>query len=144
MYTYKMIRRGDYTDAHKIRIQVFVEEQGFVQEIDGLDDDAWHLVMYDGETPVATARAFLDAEGLCKIGRVAVIPAYRGRHLGEKLMLHLETEMKKLGARRWKVSAQVQASGFYTKLGYVCHGEEYLDEHCPHIDMYKPEMVEED
>lgn len=143
MYTYKMIRHGDYTDAHKIRIQVFVEEQGFVQEIDGLDDDAWHLVIYDGDKPVATARAFLEAGGLCKIGRVAVMPDYRGQHLGEKLMLRLETEMKKLGARQFKVSAQVQASGFYSKLGYVRHGEEYLDEHCPHVDMYKPDIAEE-
>ena len=66
MYTERMIRRGDYTDAHRIRIQVFVEEQGFVQEIDGLDDEAWHLVIYDGAAPVATARAFLDDAGVCK------------------------------------------------------------------------------
>ena len=63
MYTYQMIRRGDYTDARKIRIQVFVEEQGFVNEIDGLDDEAWHIVMYDADTPIATARAFLDDAG---------------------------------------------------------------------------------
>ena len=143
MYTYQMIRRGDYTDALNIRIQVFVEEQGFVNEIDGLDDEAWHIVMYDADTPIATARAFLDDAGLCKIGRVAVMPAYRGQHLGEKLMQLLEEEMKKLGAQRFQVSAQVQASGFYAKLGYACHGEEYLDEHCPHVDMYKPSIADE-
>lgn len=137
MYTYKLIRRGDYTDAHMIRIKVFVEEQGFVQEIDGLDDEAWHLVIYHGDSPAATARAFLDDTGLCKIGRVAVMPAYRGQHLGEQLMLRLETEMAKLGAKQFKVSAQVRAAGFYEKLGYLRHGEEYLDEYCPHVDMYK-------
>ena len=138
MFTERMIRRGDYTDAHRIRIQVFVEEQGFVQEIDGLDDEAWHLVIYDGAAPVATARAFLDDAGVCKIGRVAVLPAYRGQHLGERLMLRLEAEMQKLGAKQFKVSAQVRAAGFYEKLGYVRRGEEYLDEYCPHVDMYKP------
>ncbi len=138
MYTYQMIRHGDYTDARSIRIRVFVEEQHFVQEIDDLDDEAWHLVVYDGDRPIATARAFLSADGLCKIGRVAVLPDYRGQHLGEDLMRHMEAEMEKLGARQFKVSAQMRASGFYAKLGYACHGKEYLDEYCPHIDMYKP------
>ncbi len=87
---------------------------------------------------VATARAFLDDAGVCKIGRVAVLPAYRGQHLGERLMLRLEAEMQKLGAKQFKVSAQVRAAGFYEKLGYVRRGEEYLDEYCPHVDMYKP------
>ena len=35
------------------------------------------------------------------------------------------------------LSAQVQAKGFYKKLGYVQDGDEYLDEHCPHILMCK-------
>ena len=35
-------------------------------------------------------------------------------------------------------SAQVQAAGFYKKLGYVQVGDEYLDEHCPHVNMEKP------
>lgn len=144
MTTYKLIRRGDYTDAHAIRIKVFVEEQGFVSEIDDLDDEAWHLVMYDGVTPAATARAFIDDAGLCKIGRVAVMREYRGQHLGEQLMLHFEDELKKLGARQFKVSAQVRASGFYEKLGYVRHGEEYLDEYCPHVDMYNPPLANEE
>ena len=53
-------------------------------------------------------------------------------------MLRLEAEMQKLGAKQFKVSAQVRAAGFYEKLGYVRRGEEYLDEYCPHVDMYKP------
>lgn len=142
MITYQLIRHGDYTEAYRIRIAVFVEEQGFVNEIDGMDDEAWHVVMYSDGVPAATARAFLDDKGLCKIGRVAVLPAYRGRHLGEQLMLYFEEELKKRGARQFKVSAQVRASGFYEKLGYERHGEEYLDEYCPHVDMYKPPFSE--
>lgn len=134
------IRKGDYTDPIRIRIRVFVEEQGFQQEIDGLDDDTWHLVLYDDDKPMATARAFLEENGLCKIGRVAVLPEYRGRHLGEELMRCMEEKMRELGARQFKVSAQVRASGFYRKLGYAAHGPEYLDEYCPHVDMYKPPL----
>ena len=143
-YRSAWIRRGSYAAAHAIRIRVFVEEQGFQEEIDGLDDDAWHLVLYDGDVPFATARAFLEADGLCRIGRVAVLPEYRGRHLGEELMRRMEAHMAELGATRFVVGAQVRASGFYRKLGYVPHGAEYLDEYCPHVEMYKPPLASAD
>ena len=67
----------------------------------------------------------------------------RMRYEGGQYYIKSEEEMKKLGAQRFQVSAQVQASGFYAKLGYACHGEEYLDEHCPHVDMYKPSIADE-
>lgn len=35
------------------------------------------------------------------------------------------------------LSAQLQAKGFYEKLGYLAYGDEYMDEHCPHIMMKK-------
>jgi predicted GNAT family N-acyltransferase len=35
------------------------------------------------------------------------------------------------------LSAQVQAMGFYERQGHRPEGEEYYDEHCPHIAMRK-------
>ena len=35
------------------------------------------------------------------------------------------------------VSAQVRAMPFYESLGYTVEGEQYMDEHCPHIRMRK-------
>ena len=49
----------------------------------------------------------------------------------------LEKEARKRGAEELMLSAQVQARGFYEKLGYSAYGGEYLDEHCPHIAMKK-------
>ena len=30
-----------------------------------------------------------------------------------------------------------RADGFYEKCGYTAEGETYLDQHCPHIHMFK-------
>ena len=49
----------------------------------------------------------------------------------------MEQKARQLGAKDIQLSAQVQARGFYEKLGYRAYGQEYLDEHCPHIAMEK-------
>ena len=71
------------------------------------------------------------------IGRVCVRKAFRGRELGRLVMEGLEKAVAGEGGEKVVLSAQVQARGFYEKLGYTAHGPEYLDEHCPHVEMEK-------
>lgn len=124
--------------AAAIREEVFVEEQGFHNEFDDIDRQAVHLVVMDGETPVAAGRVYWEED--CKVwhvGRVCVRKPWRGKELGRLVMEGLEKEARKRGAEKLMLSAQVQARGFYEKLGYSAYGGEYLDEHCPHIAMEK-------
>ena len=125
--------------ARLIRQAVFVEEQGFANEFDDTDDSAWHVVLsIDGE-PAACGRTFPKegCDGTYIIGRVAVLPPFRGRRAGRMLMGALEAQAQKLGAQRIELSAQEQAMGFYQKLGYQAVGDLYNDEHCPHMLMVK-------
>ena len=123
-------------DAHGIREDVFVREQGFHNEFDEIDAAAWHTVIYDNGRPAATGRAFLENDAW-HIGRVAVRKEFRGKQYGAAVMQALERKIAELGAESVGLSAQVQARGFYEKLGYEAHGGEYLDEHCPHVSMTK-------
>ena len=47
-------------DAMCIREKVFMEEQGFCQEFDEIDEIALHGLLYEDETAVATARLYFD------------------------------------------------------------------------------------
>ena len=125
-------------DAYHVRIPVFVEEQGFSAglEKDEIDARAWHLVLFDGERPVATGR-FFEENGSWHIGRVAVLKDYRACGLGRRLMEGMERKLRELGAKEVRLSAQCRAMGFYESLGYQSEGGEYLDEFCPHRDMRK-------
>ena len=38
--------KADFSDAKIVRQRVFVEEQGFENEFDEIDDFAYHLVVY--------------------------------------------------------------------------------------------------
>ncbi len=125
-------------DAVRIRRAVFMKEQGFVDEFDAIDPLAYHVVVYDSGKPIATGRVFFDqAGGSYKIGRVAVIPEYRGHHIGSIVVHELEQQIRLLGGDSAMLSSQLQARGFYQKLGYQIRGEKYYDEHCLHVEMVK-------
>lgn len=125
--------------ARVIREEIFMEEQGFQSEFDEIDPIALHLLLWDNGQAIATGRLFAkEGDGTVYIiGRVAVRKAWRGQNLGRAVLERLEEEARRLGARRIELSAQVQAQGFYERMGYVASGEQYLDEHCPHIHMEK-------
>ncbi len=125
-------------EAKKIREEVFVEEQGFQEEFDGVDGNARHLVLFDGERAVGTCRLFSqDSREDYHVGRVAVTAEYRGRGLGKMLMDAAEEQIRGLGGASITLSGQVRVADFYEKLGYCRQGEEYLDEGCPHVRMTK-------
>ena len=66
-YTIKIAKGlANNADARLIRQQVFVEEQGFVNEFDDIDAKAYHAVIYTGGYPIATGRhwTYLREKGI--------------------------------------------------------------------------------
>ena len=61
----------DIATCQRLRRVVFIAEQGVSEadEVDGLDGQAIHLMAFDGEAPVGTARLLLKGP-VGKIGRV--------------------------------------------------------------------------
>lgn len=125
-------------EAREIRQTVFVEEQGFHEEFDGIDSEAWHLVLYDGDVPAATCRFFQDGpDGDYVVGRIAVVRQYRGQNIGSRILKRAEQEIRKLGGKKVRLHAQVQAKPFYEKQGYTAYGGVDYEENCPHVHMMK-------
>lgn len=125
-------------DPIDIRTEVFVKEQGFVDEFDENDAKSWHIVMYENHRHIATGRAFEEEKGLWHIGRVAIKKEYRGQGLGSHLLLALESKLKEEGAHQVILFSQYDKKNFYVKNGYAEEsGEIILDEGYPHIKMFK-------
>lgn len=125
-------------EAKDIRITVFVDEQGFSNELDEIDNTAVHALLYKDGKAVATARMYPKDNGKAfYLGRIAVLKEFRGLNLGYEIVDAMLKKAKALGAEKCEISAQCQAMGFYNKLGFKEEGETYLDEHCPHIHMEK-------
>ena len=125
-------------EARNIREEVFVKEQGFQEEFDGLDQQARHIVAFDGKQAVAVCRLFFQKEENCyHVGRVAVIKPYRRQGIGEIVMAAAEQCIRELGGTSAVLSGQVRVASFYERLGYHREGPEYLDEGCPHVKLVK-------
>lgn len=129
---------ADYAAAKAVRTAVFVTEQGYsiADEFDAHDKTCEHLVIYDGDKPVAAARLFImDGTKTAKLGRICVLKEYRGCHLGARLMEGLIARAGALGAKDMYISAQTHAVPFYEKFGFKPYGNSYKDGHIPHVDM---------
>jgi len=127
----------DIATCLRLRRVVFIEEQGVSEEdeVDGLDGDAIHLLAYDGDTPVGTARLLVKGP-VGKIGRVCVLPVARGTGLGAALIrAALDVLRKEPGVVEAYLGSQSHATGFYEKLGFAVEGDEFLDAGIPHRHM---------
>lgn len=124
--------------AARIRENVFIKEQGFLDEFDHLDHAATHLVLYYNTISAATCRFYpFEEDNAYVIGRIAVVKEYRGKGLGTRLVQEAERQIKEAGGKRVLLAAQTLATGFYEKLGYAMFGDIFLEEHCPHVWMRK-------
>jgi len=141
--------------AHALRLAVFVDEQGVPveEEIDDLDTapTTTHVLVRDREREgvvVGTGRLLTDPAhpGEVHVGRVAVAASARGTGAGAAVMRALEqvalAEHAASGTDGRRVvrvllSAQVQAVGFYERLGYTVSGPVYLDAGIDHRDAAK-------
>ena len=107
--------------AYYVRIQAMARQYGITlrQEFDEIDGAGCHyIVVLDDEFPVATCRWFETAPGVTEIGRVVVLPEYRGKHLGKLVIEEAEKWIAEEGYRKIAVSSREEAVGFYEKLGY--------------------------
>lgn len=126
----------DAAQLAAIRRTVFIDEQGVPEalEWDEQDAAAVHLLaLADDGSPIGCARLLPDAH----IGRMAVLPAWRGRGVGRALLAAAEDEARARGHAVVALSAQTHAAGFYARTGYVAVGEVYEEAGIPHIAMRK-------
>ncbi len=138
MLTFKIIKNELPLEARFIREEVFVKEQGFKEEFDSIDNFATHILAFKDNKAVGTARFFHSVkENKYLIGRLAVLKEYRKQNIGKEILKVIEEELKKVSINKVYLASQKRAVIFYEKCGYIKEGDYFLDEHYPHIWMYK-------
>ncbi|MCT4411725.1 GNAT family N-acetyltransferase [Leuconostoc falkenbergense] len=128
-------------DALIIRKTVFVIEQG-VAISDEMDDtsaeeEAIHIVAYVDGKLAATARVLPESATTWYVQRVATLYPARGKGLGSKLFAYIEQLAPEYGIKTLVLGAQVQARGFYDRLGFSAFDEEFIEAGIQHIHMKK-------
>ncbi|MDG0980295.1 MAG: GNAT family N-acetyltransferase [Halieaceae bacterium] len=119
-----------------IRKRVFVDEQGIPEsvELDELDVSAQHFVAIVDKKPVGTARRLADG----RVGRMAVLSAYRNAGVGSALINYIIEDAMKAGLPRLYLHAQELAIEFYARHGFEVLGEMFYEASLAHQAMELP------
>lgn len=157
------VKTGCFEDAAAVRRAVFMDEQGYENEFDGVDESpsCHHVTLYvDGvlagcgrvfpeplerslspespQSPACDLDKGIDASKVYLLGRVAVLPAFRRRGLASKIVEACDDAARAAGAKLMKLHAQEYVQGLYAGCGYAAIAPvDYEDEGQPHVWMAK-------
>lgn len=157
------LKTGCFDDAALVRRVVFMDEQGYENEFDQIDEasDCIHVTLYVDDELAGCSRVFpeelervADAEApvlpACDMdedvaagetyimGRVAVLSTMRRRGLACKIIEASEAAACDAGAKVIKLHAQEYVLPLYVKAGYTqIASVDYEDEGQPHVWMAK-------
>lgn len=126
--------RGNRAALIAIRDNVFIREQNVppALEWDGLDEACRHVIASTtAGDAIGCGRVLSDG----RIGRMAVLNAWRGAGVGSALLHTLIDIARRSGQRECRLAAQITAMGFYTKHGFIVISDEFLDAGILHQDM---------
>ncbi len=117
-----------------VRETVFVVEQRVPldEEWDEYDAECVHVLATDDQgTPIGTGRLLPDGS----IGRMAVLAHYRGRGVGAAILERLMLEAQHRGHKHLALNSQTHAIEFYSRVGFVAEGDEFMEAGIPHRRM---------
>ncbi|MBQ7624223.1 MAG: GNAT family N-acetyltransferase [Clostridia bacterium] len=120
--------------AYYVRVQGMAKKYNITLRCEFDEDDTpdtKYIVLTDEDFPVATCRLLPKKGGAAEVGRVVVLPEYRGKGLGRRVVLEAEKWLGELGFKRVCVNSRDVAVGFYERLGYkvtdpeIIHGDTF-------------------
>ncbi len=122
-----------------VREAVFMREQGVSAEMewDGLDEDCRHALALSAQGEAIGCGRIISPENEsgAHVGRMAVLPEWRGKKVGTALLEALLNEARSRSYAEVELSAQVQALPFYRRFGFVEEGEVFMDADMRHCMM---------
>ena len=128
---------ADQKAAFDVRRQVFVEEQGISGqlEFDGLDEEAIHMAVKNGDSVIGTARVRFLADGQAKIERMAILKPFRRKGIGRGVISFLIGELKNRQAKYVILHAQHDVVPFYRSCGFEEVGNPFWEAGIKHLRM---------
>ena len=133
------LKRDELYDILRFRQEIFVVEQkSWYLDADGLDQCSLHLLVLDKGTLIGYLRLTPPGEKYpeISIGRVSVHEDYRGKKLGDHLLIKGIKKGKEVyGSGSYRISAQEYLISYYEKHGFKVQGSPYDEDGIQHIEM---------
>ena len=129
--------KNELTKVFEIRKTVFIKEQNvpYNIEIDGLDPEAEHFIVYLDDKPIGCARIRTEKNN-AKLERIAILKEQRHKGFGKQLTKFLINYCKQKNYEEIHLHSQTYVLNFYEKLGFIPIGETFYEAGMEHISMY--------
>jgi predicted GNAT family N-acyltransferase len=133
----KVKNKSEIDKVFEIRTNVFVKEQKVPPdlEIDGLDSESEHFVVYLDNKIIGCAR-IRTKNNFAKLERIAIIKEHRNKGFGKELTKFLIDYCKQKKFDEIRLNSQIYVSDFYKKLGFKSKGKNFFEAGIEHIEMY--------
>ncbi len=128
---------NDFVDAIRLRVDVFILEQGCKPgwEPDKDDKHSKHFIAIKDGAVVATARYREVSKSEIKIERMVTKKEYRNKGVGRGLLQFMIKYIMKQKPRKIILQSQVQARKFYEECGFKTTSKPFDLYGIQHIDM---------
>ena len=133
------LSKEDVQSIFSLRSEVFIVEQNCpYQDIDGNDEKADHLLLYENNNLCGYTRIFPKNTYFkeASFGRTVVKKTHRGKGYGHLLVDKSLEHLKSKKQSPIKISAQSYLKEFYASHGFIAKGDEYMEDGIPHTAMY--------
>ncbi len=119
----------------QIRQEVFVVEQNVDPELeyDEFEDISQHYLVFENDTPVATARWRKTEKGI-KLERFSLLKKYRNKGIGTILLKKVMQDILPLNKNIY-LHSQVLAVNLYLREGFKISGEKFMEAGIEHYFM---------
>ena len=108
--------------AYYVRIQAMARKHQIPLDVE-FDEhdtpDAKYIVIVDDYLPIATCRLYAIDDKSVMLGRIVVLPEYRGQGFGTLVVKEAEKWAKELGFKTAVLESRDNKIHFYETLGYV-------------------------
>ncbi len=108
--------------AYYVRIQAMARKHQIPLDVE-FDEhdtsDTKYIVIVDDYLPIATCRLYAIDEGSVMLGRIVVLPEYRGKGIGTLVVKEAEKWACELGFKMAVVESRDNKILFYETMGYV-------------------------
>jgi predicted GNAT family N-acyltransferase len=121
--------------AFQIRQEVFVIGQNVDPELeyDEFEDISQHYLVFENDTPVATARWRKTEKGI-KLERFSLLKKYRNKGIGTILLKKVMQDILPLNKNIY-LHSQVSAVNLYMREGFKVSGEKFMEAGIEHYFM---------
>jgi len=138
--TFEQLSKDELYALLRLRQDVFIIEQNSIYtDLDGYDQAAIHYLDFDPSGKLTTYARYRQGGSLndVKIERVVLDKSVRSKGQGKRLIKMILNDINvHFPEATIVLSSQVEASQFYSSLGFIAQGVPYDDGGIEHIHMF--------